>query len=267
MSLRNQNPEREIRVWSRREDACDRIRKFGFANLATTRLEKAVDGVGIIAFCTPVECMEPLARQIRAFINADATITDAGSVKAGVVRALEPIFGQRFVGAHPIAGSEKTGIDAASEILFNGATCVLTPTAETAADALAETRAFWSAVGCRIVEMGADAHDAALARTSHLPHLVAAALMSCVDRSVAGWPDLVGGGFRDTTRIAAGDPDLWEGILMANRAEVACSVAELEKILQNMRVMLESGQSQAIADVLSVAREARIRLISESDGT
>jgi prephenate dehydrogenase len=187
-------------------------------------------------------------------------VTDAGSVKSGVVAECEAILGARFVGAHPIAGSDRTGIDAAQADLYQDATCVLTPTPQTDPAALETIRHLWKSAGCHIVEMSAEAHDAALARTSHLPHAAAAALAAIIAQQVAGWEKLVGGGYRDSTRIALGNPDLWTGILMANRREISTSIAEFAEILQNIRSALEAGDGEAVRALLAKGRDARHQL-------
>lgn len=259
LALRARAPEVEIRVWSRNEAPLETVRQLGFADIASTDLPAIVTGARCVVLCTPVEVMPALAAQFAASLSPAAVVTDAGSVKGVVGDTLPPILGDRFLGAHPIAGSDRAGIEASSADLYDGATCVVTPTETTQPDTLAVVRDLWETAGCRIVEMTAAAHDAALARTSHLPHTVASALAACIDRSVpdADWPHLAGGGYRDSTRIALGHPDLWTGILEANRHEISTSIAELTEILQNIRAALESGDTAAIHALLAEGRSAR----------
>ena len=248
-----------MRVWARSPEPLEKVRALGFAATASTDLAKIVAGAHCVVLCTPVETMPDLARRMLPALDPDAIVTDAGSVKGSVVAECEAILGGRFIGAHPIAGSDRTGIDAATAELYDDATCVLTPTAQTAPAALQIARELWQHVGCHILEMSPEAHDAALARTSHLPHAVASAVAAAIDRSVADWPELAGSGYRDATRIALGNPDLWTGILLANRAEVSTSIAELSEILQNMRAALEAGDAAAIRALLAEGQTARQR--------
>jgi len=233
------------------------VRKLGFARETSTDLEKIVAGAKCIVLCTPVETMGDLSARMAPILGPDAVVTDAGSVKVSVVSACEPFLGGRFVGAHPIAGSDRNGIEAALPDLFEGAACVLTPSSHATAEALDTVRRLWKTAGCHLYEMSAEAHDAALARTSHLPHAVASALAAAIGRAVPGWENLVGGGYRDSTRIALGNSDLWTGILMANRGEISTSIAELNEILQNLRVALEAGDAEAIRALLAEGRAAR----------
>jgi prephenate dehydrogenase len=236
------------------------VRSLGFAAIADTDLAKVTAGAGCVVLCTPVETMSDLSQRLLGSIDPHAVVTDAGSVKGSVVAECEAILGGRFVGAHPIAGSDRNGIEAAHADLFDGATCVLTPTSRTLPAALETARQLWKSAGCQLLEMPAEAHDAALARTSHLPHAVASALATVVARGVPGWEKLVGGGYRDSTRIALGNSDLWTGILKANRAEISTSIAELCEILQNIHAALEAGDEEAIRALLAEGRTARQQL-------
>ncbi len=210
--------------------------------------------------------MRDLADAIYPHLESNAVVTDAGSVKGSVVRELTPILGKQFVGSHPIAGSEKTGITAARPDLYEGAPCVITPSPDTPPSAIETVSALWRYAGCRIFTMSPEAHDAALARTSHLPHVTAAALVAAVTAAGPDWPDLVGGGFRDATRIAAGNPDLWTGILLANAAETSSSIAELIEILHKVRALLAVGDAEALHAWLADTQATRQRLTSEPHG-
>lgn len=249
-----------MRVWARRNESLDDVRRLGFAREVSTDLAEIVAGARCVVLCTPVETMPDLAARMLEALAPTAVVSDAGSVKSSVVNACEPLLGGRFVGAHPIAGSDRNGIDAAHAELFQGATCVLTPTSQTHPDALETIRSLWQTAGCHTLEMSAEAHDAALARTSHLPHAVASALASVVATAVPDWEKLVGGGYRDSTRIALGNFDLWAGIFMANRTEISTSIAELSGILQNLQVALEAGDVEAIRALLAEGRTARQKL-------
>lgn len=236
------------------------MRESGISDRASTSLEEIVSGAGTVVLCTPVEVMEPLACEFAPFLSGTACVTDAGSVKGSVVTRLEPLLGGRFVGAHPIAGSERGGFEAARADLYEGAACVVTPTPATDADALESVSEFWKMLGCRIFQMTPDEHDQMLAFTSHLPHVGAAALALAVESAGDAWPDFVGGGFRDSTRIAASNPDLWTGIVMANAAALRSSIAEMRKLLQEFDRAVETGDSATVRAWFAKARDSRTRL-------
>jgi prephenate dehydrogenase len=192
-------------------------------------------------------------------IPASTPVTDAGSVKARIVAALEESLGGRFIGAHPMAGSEQSGISAARPDLFDGAACILTPTPGSDPQALDEVRRFWKAAGCRICEMSPVAHDMAVARISHLPHAVAAALVHAALSKNPDAASLAGSGYRDTTRIAIGPEALWREIFLDNRDELLSAIADLEVHVGALKNALSRGDGQAIEAFLREARTLRAR--------
>ncbi len=258
LALRSRHPGVDLRAWTRRAEAQLEVENAGFASLVTSDLASAVRGASLVALCVPVEKMADLASAIVGFLDSDTVVTDAGSVKASVVAELEPILGRRFVGSHPVAGSERSGLAAARADLFQSAPCVLTPTSAADPTAVAVVTALWEDVGCVVSTLTPAAHDAALARTSHLPHLTASALVAAVAAGSPQAVSLVGPGYRDCTRVAMGNADLWTGILLANRAAVASSVAELREILQNVESMLNTGDEESLRHFLKSAADARL---------
>jgi len=214
-------------------------------------------GASVVVFCTPVECMGSLARAIRDIPGPDAVVTDAGSVKEGPVRELEEIFGGRYVGAHPMAGSEQAGIEAARKDLFDGACCILTPTDVTATDALARVEKFWTGVGCRTLCLSASEHDRLVALASHLPHAVASILIETVGAEDPLALQLAGGGLRDSTRIAAGPPEMWAGIFHANRGRVVDALDQFLERAARFRGLVSQARPEEIAAFLASAKNWR----------
>jgi prephenate dehydrogenase len=249
-------PEIKLRAWSRKFPALEKV-QAGLGDevfVSTDAAEVAQEATGLI-FCTPVEFMEDLAREIAPTLGEARWLTDAGSVKGDLVRRLEDILGSRYVGAHPMAGSEKSGFEHARADLFTGSVCLLTPTASTspeAADAVAE---FWRGLGCDILFCEPHRHDELVARVSHLPHVVAAALAQIVPGEAL---PLAGSGFRDSTRIAMGDAAMWAGILLENREAVLSALQEMEGQLQIFTTALrEQSRSVLQKELLSAARQRR----------
>lgn len=197
--------------------------------------------VSVAVLAAPVDEIAPLARRIRPALRPDALVTDLGSVKAPIVRALEKIFsrrdGPRFIGAHPMAGSEKTGVENARPDLYKGATCVLTPGRRATPRAAARAAAFWRSTGARVVRMRPEDHDRWVAAVSHLPHLIADALVL----SVGSMPgsrlrvrDLAAGSFRDATRVAGADPRQWAAIFKMNRAALRGAASRFQRALAGL---------------------------------
>lgn len=264
MAVRKRLPSSRISIWARREEAVGRIREIQIAELASKDLREVVGGADLVILATPITVMEPLTREIaKAELSPGAIITDVGSVKASLVTGLEPLChaaGKTFLGSHPMAGSERTGIEAARADLFEGAACVITPTAQTLHGDVARLTDFWRALGCRVLEMSAEEHDRRIARISHLPHVVAAATTLAALRASPAALDCAGNGFRDTTRVAAGDPDLWTGILSGNRAEVLSAVRDASDTLREFLEILEGLDEEALRRFLLEAKSLRDRL-------
>jgi prephenate dehydrogenase len=166
-----------------------------------------------------------------------------------------------FIGCHPLAGSEKRGVQYAPEVHLEGALCILTPTDATPAAALEKVHNFWQSIGMRTVELSAAEHDRTLARISHVPHFVASAL-ALVPLPVNG--RYAGGGFLDTTRLAAGDPDLWAAIAAHNGKEIATALDSMIHHLQDLRHMIDHGNAAAVRAFLEEARNAHRQILESS---
>jgi prephenate dehydrogenase len=228
----------------------------GAVTATTLDVATGADGAELVVVCTPIASIAGHVRQAAAVCRTGALITDAGSTKAELVRQLNGKLSDRvaFVGSHPLAGSEKNGPDNARADLFEGRTVVVTPTRKTSNTDVKRTVEFWSSLGANVTVMSPEAHDQALAATSHLPHLVAAALARITP--VDDLP-MTAGGWRDTTRIAAGDPEMWTQILSHNRGNVLTSLEKLEKSLAAFRSGLQQKDSKRLTKLLSEAKRVR----------
>lgn len=221
-------------------------------------LATAARGADLCVLCTPVSAMPALAEALAPHLSAGATVTDAGSTKATIVPKLERLLPGRFVGSHPMAGSDRGGFDAAQADLYHGAVTILTPTENTPPHTLEAARNLWQAVGSRTVEMSPANHDAAVARISHLPHAAAAALVNAIS------PDgsnehlaLAGGGYRDTTRIAASSPHLWSEILLENQTAVVAGLEALTTSLTELSDLIRAQDASGIKAFLTRAKTTR----------
>lgn len=230
---------REVVGFSRNKSTADKAKAVGAIDRAEADLETALEGADFVLISVPVDAIAARVREaIKAPLADGAVITDVGSVKAAVVRELEgdAEVMKRFVPGHPVAGTEQSGPEAAKEDLFEGRHCVLTPVAATPKEMTQKVRAFWEGLGMSVEEMTPQAHDEALAMISHLPHLVAYALVGAVAKFDEGRAlELAAGGFRDFTRIAASSAQMWRQIV-AHNAEAS------EKALALFRARLDEIQ-------------------------
>ncbi len=228
----------------------------GIIDEASVDLAAAGSRAQLLVFCTPVDRIPAGIREAAASCQPGTLITDVGSVKGCLYRDLdEGLPGAvEFIGAHPLAGSEKQGFEYADERLFENRICVVTPLERNSAAAVARIEGFWAGLGLTIVEMSPAAHDRALAETSHLPHLVASALAGTLSPENQA---LAASGFRDTTRIAAGDPDLWSAIFLGNRDQVLATLLRYECLLERFRRALEQNDADVLKELLKTAKIGR----------
>ena len=230
-----------VSIWARKPQIVEEVRARKIADVVSSNLGEVVFEADTVVLCVPVGAMPALAREIVQFISPRALVTDVGSVKAGVVAELAPIFRERgrFIGSHPMAGSDKAGHAFASAELFDGRVCIVTPDAVTPPDALADVTAFWKSLGCRVRTLAPAEHDEIVALVSHLPHLLAATLVNTVAAQNPAAFDFHGPGFFDTTRVAAGQPDLWAEILRTNSTAVRAGAEAMIEKLREITTLLD----------------------------
>jgi prephenate dehydrogenase len=223
----------------------------------TTDIAGGVRGARLVIVCTPISQIGPMFRTIAPTLARGAYVTDVGSTKAGIVQLARKLLPgtARFVGSHPIAGSEKTGVEFARADLFDRALCILTPTAATPPASVRWVRGFWESIGAITTTMDPRRHDVMLARISHLPHAVATALVNLAQRE--GAIDVAGPGFADVTRIASGDPDMWTDILRTNRTAMVRSIDRLTAELSRLRTRLAADDAAALREWLAAGKQAR----------
>jgi prephenate dehydrogenase len=256
LAARRRGIAQRILGTSRTQTGIDQAKALDLIDEGFLDVAAAVHQAELTVFCTPVDC---IAKQVTAVASGCApgtVLTDAGSTKEAIVREVDGRLppGVAFVGSHPLAGSEKRGPEWADADLFQGRLTIVTPTAQTDAAGLEKTSAFWRALGSRVRVMEPEEHDRALAWTSHLPHLAAAALAGILPLRLF---DLSAAGFRDTTRVAAGDPTIWTGIFVHNRPAVLDALQQLEDYLSQFRKAIEAGDWVALDALLTKAKKVR----------
>jgi prephenate dehydrogenase len=250
-----------ITGYGHRQVSLDAALQAGAIDVATTDLAQAVRGARLVILATPIRFFEKMLESLAPLLPPGSVVTDVGSTKRSVVAAAERILpaGVHFVGSHPMAGSEKQGVEWARADLFTGARCLMTPTKHTDPEAFAFVRSFWSSLGMRLTELTAHEHDRRVAEFSHLPHLLAAALVSLQDEAAL---DLVGNGFLDTTRIAGGDGSLWRDILLDNQDNVQAAVGKLRRQLGHVLRLLKEKKGEELAAWLNRASTRRRDLMA-----
>jgi prephenate dehydrogenase len=236
----------------------------GVLDRATTDVAHGVAGADRIVLAAPVLANEDLLAQVWAAAPPGSVVTDVGSTKRRIVTAAERLAAGRreihFVGSHPMAGSERAGYAVARPDLFQGAIVVLTPTETTDSVAAKSVGELWAAVGARVVTLDPESHDRAVAAISHLPHVAAWALVDAVATFEPGALQIAARGFKDTTRIAASDPDVWREILLDNREAVQASLTAFRRAVDDLEALLTAGDGRALTAYLARIKTMRERL-------
>jgi prephenate dehydrogenase len=258
LAVQQKMPETRVAIWARRKEAVDELRRNGILGEASSDLEPIVSDAELVIFCVPIGAMQDLANVAVQFISENAVITDVGSVKAPVVETLGEIFRSgKFIGSHPIAGSERSGIEAARADLFENANCMITPTGPASPADVTALSQFWLRLGCNVRSVTPVEHDEIMALVSHLPHLLAAALVNLVCAQNADSLNCSGNGFRDATRVASGPPEMWSEILLTNRHALKKSIDAMSDQLHRAAKMLDQNQGHEMQEFLAAAKNHR----------
>jgi prephenate dehydrogenase len=262
LAIKKRKLAHKVVGYVRRAASIAECKKAKAVDSCTRDLREAVTDADLIVLCTPLAQMLPLLKEMLPAIKRGAIITDVGSVKTTVVKELEsPIAkaGAHFIGSHPMAGAEKTGVAAARVNLFENAVCVVTPTKRSNQAALRKTEQLWKAVGARVMRLSPELHDELVSRSSHLPHVAAATLANLVlDPShPKPQPLLCANGFRDTTRIAAGSPEMWRDIAVANRKNLSKALEMFIRDLKHFQTLLKKGDEKAVERFFKLGKQRR----------
>ena len=267
LALRRARPDLEIVGFDKDPAMAAGALERGAVTRVARDSTEAAAGAAMVALGVPVDEAPRVLDGLEEAVSSEAIVTDLGSAKARVVTHGTRLYGERFVGGHPMAGSERHGIEAAEPALFEGVWWILTPTAQTSTDAYSKVSEVASAVGAKPIALDPEVHDALVARLSHLPQLVASAIVD-VAASAGDREALLGlaaAGFRDVTRIAASNPDMWVAIIRANEAAVLDAVRTLRDRLDALEDEITAGRWQELRGWLDRARSARLELFAKPD--
>ncbi|MBV9868102.1 MAG: prephenate dehydrogenase/arogenate dehydrogenase family protein [Abitibacteriaceae bacterium] len=262
LAMRERKLARQVIGAVRREETINAAFQRGAVDNATTDLAEAARGADLVLVASPVGQMKAICEQLGPVVRAGAIVTDAGSTKDDVVAGCSKCFGQKafFVGGHPMAGSERTGVEAARSNLFENAIWVLTPTADTPEPVVTKLVAMIEGLGATPLLLNAAIHDSLLAVTSHLPHLTAAALVHLFSDAHSEYEvaqQLIAGGWRDSTRVAAGSSEMWRDICLSNTAALTKSLDDLLEQLHQLRHMLQEKDADKLYDWFESASTVR----------
>jgi cyclohexadieny/prephenate dehydrogenase len=262
MAVKEKGLTAQVHAWSRRPETRAKCMQADWCDAVFNTAAEACVGSDLVILCTPVETIVPLIKEISASLIPGALITDVGSTKSLICResAHAVPCETTFIGSHPMAGSERNGMEHASSDLFDKATCLITPLNDSPAEAITRIMAFWQALGMQLATVSPEKHDEIVAHISHLPHLLASTLCSLLATKDSNWGHFSGGGLRDSTRVAAGDPYLWKQILEQNREEVLRSIDAFEAELHQLKAALLNNESHKLTAILERGKHYRDRL-------
>jgi prephenate dehydrogenase len=262
LALKRAGLVKQVVGYSKSPSTTDRAKKLGVIDIAAESALLAVSGSDLVLLAVPVAATEATLKAVRHLVEPGVLFMDVGSTKRDVVDAARRVLKDKvgcFVPAHPIAGKELGGIEHADAQLYAGRQVILTPLVQTEPLLLQKATDVWAAIGCQVLKMSAENHDAAFAAVSHLPHLLAFAYFSSVVKQPAGrdFLSLAGPGFRDFTRIAAGDPVMWRDVLISNREEILKQSQRFRHTLDALEHVMKLGNHEALEDLIRSASDMR----------
>ena len=262
LALKKTGLVKRVVGYSKSPSTTERARQMGVIDVEAPSALLAAAGADLVLLAVPVAATETTLKAIRHLVSPDMLIMDVGSSKRDVVDAARRVLKHDvgvFVPCHPITGREVSGVENADAGLYQGRQVILTPIERTLTTKLDKARALWQALGCEVLEMSPESHDAAFAAVSHLPHLVAFALMNSIADQPEGqdYLSMAGPGFRDFSRIAASDPQMWRDVLIANREELGRQTALFQQALADLQKLIASGQADDLERLINRASHAR----------
>ncbi|MEY4979426.1 MAG: hypothetical protein RLZZ352_1696 [Pseudomonadota bacterium] len=266
LALKRAGLVKRVVGYSKSPSTTERARQMGVIDIEAPSALLAVSGADLVLLAVPVSATEATLKAIRHLVRPDIMphllIMDVGSTKRDVIDAARRVLRDQvgvFVPAHPIAGKELAGVEHADADLYAGRQVILTPIERTLTVQLKKAEAVWTALGCHVKQMSPDAHDAAYAAVSHLPHLIAFALMNGIKAQPQGddFLSLAGPGFRDFTRIAASEPSVWRDILITNREELRTQTQHFQRALHALEQALQAGNTDALETLIQQASHSR----------
>lgn len=269
-AIRNSNPNAKIIAYARRQNTLDEALANGIIDIGTTQITDIFYDCDLIFLCAPVSINNRFLEQLKPMISSKTIITDVGSVKGTIHETVERLgLNHQFIGGHPMAGSEKTGLSNANAMILENAYYILTPTTEVPQKAVEEYYTLVQAMGAIPLVLSCSEHDYVTAAVSHVPHLVAAALANLVrdhDTAEGTMKLIAAGGFKDITRIASSSPEMWESICMSNTKQIADLLDDYITSLQTISKEVRSGREGAVFDLFTASKQYRDSFLDSPRG-
>lgn len=249
-------------AWAHRKERVEQCKAQPWCSAAYANIQEALKDADLVILATPVDSIVSLLRSIGPYLKEGAIVTDAGSTKTLICNQGETSFppSAHFVGSHPMAGSEKSGLENADETLFEGRTCLVTPIPQTNESATASVVRFWENLGMNVTCISPEAHDQAVANISHLPQILASSLCAYLGSTESHWHRFSGGGLRDTSRLASSLPDLWKEIILQNRSFILRAIEGMERELHTVKSAILDNDAGHLARVLAQGKAYRDKL-------
>ncbi|MCZ6674644.1 MAG: prephenate dehydrogenase/arogenate dehydrogenase family protein [Verrucomicrobia bacterium] len=262
MACKKNRVAQTTHIWSRRASSRAKLIGQPWCDEIFASPGEAAEEADLVVICSPVDFIVPLYNEIRQSMKPGALVTDVGSTKSLICRQIHAAADPRvhFIGAHPMAGSEKTSMDYACDSLFHNRPCIITPLEDSNEIATKRIIQFWKSIGAVTFIKTPEDHDEIVAHISHLPHLIAASLCQFLDKHPSDWEQLTSTGLRETTRIASGDPGMWKAIIETNREEIKRALSGYQDDLQRIQSALTNGNMVELVSILEKGKNFRDRL-------
>ena len=260
MAVSKNGLAQNIKVWARREETLSHCNAQDWCTYTESDLERSVKGSEFVIICTPVGSIPEILKRIISVSDEGTIITDVGSVKSEICYVGDDCTTNakaEFIGSHPMAGSENSGMKYADINLFEEKPCIVTPTKKSSRNTVDKTMKFWSELNMYVYELLPEEHDDAVSYFSHLPHLISSCLAHNLEKKPETWRKISGNGIRDTTRIAAGDPDLWRQIFMMNKEKLLSALEDWEQSLMNFKDIIKNDDNEKILSFLKKGAKFR----------
>lgn len=260
MAVSKRRLAQTIKVWARREETLSLCNTEDWCTDTESDLERSVGGSEFVIICTPVGSIPEILQRIVPSADKGTIITDVGSVKSEICKMGDDCTFNAdidFIGSHPMAGSENSGMEYAQVDLFEGKPCIVTSSKKSARNSVDKTKKFWSELNMCVYELLPEEHDDAVSFFSHLPHLISSCLANNLEKKPVAWRKISGNGIKDTTRIAAGDPDLWRQIFMMNKEKLLFALEDWEKSLSNLKNIIKNDDNENMLSFLEKGAKFR----------